>query len=428
MKVLWLCNIMLPKIAEYLNIEASNKEGWLSGTYEKMCQSNFMMPSGEKIELGVCFPVSDMQSQIEVELKEIKAFGFYENTNRPEIYEMDLEERLKRIVEKFKPDLVHCFGTEYPHTLAMTKVFPYPDKILIGIQGLCSECAKVYMANLPHKIQNSRTFRDLLKQDCIKSQQQKFAKRGKNEIQALKNTRHVTGRTVWDYMCVRNITDTVKYHFMNETLRSNFYEDKWDYRKCTPYSIFMSQGDYPLKGLHFMLQAMSQILEKFPQTTLWIAGNDITKTQTMKEKLKISGYGKYLRKLMKKNQLQNKVHFLGKLSAEDMKTQFLNSNLYVCTSVLENSPNSLGEAMLLGMPSVASKVGGIPTMFTDKKDGILFESGNVTALAEAVIDIFTNVEDAKIYGQNARVHALSTHDADKNYARLLEVYEEIACK
>ena len=424
MRVLWLCNIMLPVIAERLDKEVNNKEGWLSGTYERLKKADFRMDSGEKIELGICFPVSKEEDGLEVSLDDLQAFGFYEDTVHPENYDTELEKRLFDITEKFKPDLVHCFGTEYPHTLAITKAFPYPEKILIGIQGLCHKCADEYMANLPAEVQRSKSFRDLLKQDSIFEQYKKFVKRGANEIEALKRAQHVAGRTKWDKQSVKEVS-LARYHFMNETLRSSFYEGDWDIDTCVPHSIFMSQGDYPLKGLHFVLQALPKVLEKFPDTKLYIAGNNLTKSESLKDKIKISGYGKYLKKLICENNLQDKVQFLGRLSAEEMKDRFLKSNLYICASVLENSPNSLGEAMLLGVPSLASETGGIPSVFEKEQDGLLFEPANVEDLADKIVYLFSNPEKMLGYAKRAKEHAKATHNPDENYQRLLEIYREI---
>ena len=424
MRVLWLCNIMLPVIAERLDKEVNNKEGWLSGTYERLKRADFRMDSGEKIELGICFPVSKEEDGLEVSLDDLQAFGFYEDTVHPENYDTELEKRLFDITEKFKPDLVHCFGTEYPHTLAITKAFPYPEKILIGIQGLCHKCADEYMANLPAEVQRSKSFRDLLKQDSIFEQYKKFVKRGANEIEALKRAQHVAGRTKWDKQSVKEVS-LARYHFMNETLRSSFYEGDWDIDTCVPHSIFMSQGDYPLKGLHFVLQALPKVLEKFPDTKLYIAGNNLTKSESLKDKIKISGYGKYLKKLICENNLQDKVQFLGRLSAEEMKDRFLKSNLYICASVLENSPNSLGEAMLLGVPSLASETGGIPSVFEKEQDGLLFEPANVEDLADKIVYLFSNPEKMLGYAKRAKEHAKATHNPDENYQRLLEIYREI---
>ena len=437
MRVLWLCNIMLPVIAMHLGKEVNNKEGWLSGTYDRVKQSGFRTSNGERIELGVCFPVANASDEMRFSLPNLEVFGFYEDTIHPENYDLGLENRLKKIIDKFNPDLIHCFGTEYPHTLAMTKAFQKPDRILIGIQGLCYKYAEVYMANLPIKVQKEKTFRDILKKDSLMEQEQKFIKRGTYEKEALKNVSHVTGRTKWDFDSVAEVKDVseneagkdvIRYHFMNETLRNNFYSGDWEYEKCIPYSIFISQGDYPIKGLHFMLQAMPRILEKYPNTTVYISGNNVTKTVTLKDKIKLSAYGKYLKMLIKTNKLQQKVHFLGKLNAEEMKQRFLQSHLYVCPSAIENSPNSLGEAMILGVPAIASNTGGISSIFTDKADGLLFEMGNYEALAECVIQMFDNPEKMKKYSKQAKEHAGKTHNPDENFKRLLEIDQEIVCK
>ena len=424
MRVLWLCNIMLPVIAMHLGKSVNNKEGWLSGTYDRMKKAGFRTDAGEKIELGICFPVESALDEIQMTLPDIKIYGFYEDMSHPECYDSGLERRFRQITEDFNPDVVHCFGTEYPHTLAMTRAFAKPEKILVGIQGLCHKCADAYMADLPDKVQKSKTFRDIIRKDSLCLQKEKFEKRGEYEKEALKRVSHVTGRTKWDKESVGEIS-TAKYHFMNETLRNVFYEGCWDEKKCIPHSIFFSQGDYPLKGLHYMLEALPDILEKYPDTTVYVAGNDLTAYKSLKQKLKISAYGKYLRKIMKKNGLSEHVKFLGKLTANDMKERYLKSHLYVCASSLENSPNSLGEAMLLGVPAVAPYTGGIPTVFEKDKDGFMFEPGNTKELADKVIDLFENPEKMNSFAVSAKEHAVKTHNPDENYRRLLEIYQEI---
>ena len=116
---------------------------------------------------------------------------------------------------------------------------------------------------------------------------------------------------------------------------------------------------------------------------------------------------------------------VGMLSGHEMKEQFLKSSVFVCPSIIENSPNSLGEAMLLGVPVVASKTGGIPDMVTENKDGVLFEKGDVEALAKAILQIWDEPVIAYVYGDNASTHARITHNADTNYKRLIEVYKDI---
>ena len=55
---------------------------------------------------------------------------------------------VRRILDDFKPDVVHVFGTEYPHALSMARVYPHPERLLVGIQGVISWYAKQYLADL----------------------------------------------------------------------------------------------------------------------------------------------------------------------------------------------------------------------------------------------------------------------------------------
>lgn len=453
MKVLWLCNVMLPVIAEQLNMEASNKEGWLSGLADVVLKKRYE----NGIELAVAFPTQDkmlpeghevcMRTVVTADGK-LTCYGFREDTTCPEVYDEGLEERLRKITEAFRPDIVHCFGTEYPHTLAMCRVFPRKDRILISIQGLCAVYANAYFANLPEKVIHSATLRDRLKNDSIVEQQQKFAQRGKMEIEAVRLVKNITGRTEWDRYYTREWNPKARYFNMNETLRPVFYDGAWSQEKCIPHSIFLSQGDYPIKGLHYMLKALPIIRAKHPDVKVYVAGNSIVNDKTLKQRLKISAYGKYLKKLIRKNGLKNSVVFLGKLDAEQMKERYLKSHLFVCCSTIENSPNSLGEAMLLGMPCVSADVGGIPSIFTGGEDGILYEGFKTPLngfdntsnskmsdekqletiskrLANAILQIWKENEKIEDYCKNARNHAAKNHNKSRNYGKLKEIYAKM---
>ena len=55
-----------------------------------------------------------------------------------------------------------------------------------------------------------------------------------------------------------------------------------------------------------------------------------------------------------------------------MRQAYLEADVFLLPSQSENSPNSLGEAMLLGLPCVASNAGGIPDMLADGQEGLLY--------------------------------------------------------
>ena len=427
MRVLWVCNVMLPVFAEHLGLTVRGSGGWLEGCFNRLTKER------TDITLGICMPVPENVGKCRVEIGGVIFYGFAENTLAPHEYDSALEGRFNEILYDFKPDLAHVFGTEFAHTLAFAKVYKRPSRLLIGLQGLCGRIADVYMADLPYSVQRGRTIRDRIRNDSLRQQQANFRKRARMEAQALKLAMHITGRTAFDRDAAAEINPDAVYHPMNETLRSAFYEGSWDPQTMVPHTVFVSQGDYPLKGLHFMLLAMPEILESFPDAHLYVAGDsligNVGRDRNIRRRyplaLSITEYGAYLRRIIRKEHLTGHVTMLGRLSAEEMKEQFLKANVYCCPSVLENSPNSMCEAMLLGTPVVAAKVGGVPSLISDGDEGILFPAGRVDELAEAVKTYFFEPSIGLMLGQAASARARVTHNPDTNFKRLIGIYRSI---
>ncbi len=433
-RVLWICNIMMPVIAENLSLPYSNREGWLTGNFNRI-----MNEKEKQIELGICFPISGGVPSVEqvnpLLVEQVPCYGFVEDLVHPENYDASLEKRFAEIFADFKPDIIHIFGTEFPHALAAAKVFNNPAKTLVGIQGLCHEIAKVYQAGVPDEVFGQVTFRDFIRQDSLKQQKQKFVIRGEREKEIISLAGHITGRTTFDRGATEKVNPGAKYHPMNETLRGSFYTGKWEEENCEPHSIFLAQGDYPLKGFHVLLKALPILRENYPDVKVYVAGNSVINDSGFKDKIKISAYGKYLLKLIRQNNLEEQVAVLGKLKEEEMKATYLKTGVFVCPSTLDNSPNTVGEAMLLGMPVVASEVGGIPDMMTDGVDGLLVPKEDEQALAVAILRIWSKEQGedgltlAQRLARNAAKRARITHDGDRNYQRLMEIYEDIgACQ
>lgn len=426
MRVLWVLNLLPPAVGEKLGRECSVKEGWIWGLLSKIIAGE----NQEELELGICCPVmageEEKRQEIRLGNKNIACYGFVEDSIRPEIYnEQLLIGRFRQIISDYQPDILHIFGTEYGHSLAAAKAFKRPERTLVGLQGIISECAREYMADLPKQVYGKNSFRDWLKQDGLQKQQEKFALRGEREKQVLHFTQNVTGRTDFDRKMAAGINPRARYFFMNETLREEFYTGSWRREGCIPHRIFFSQADYPLKGFHYLLQALPEIRKSFPDVTVTVAGNSLVGNGSLKDRIKISGYGKYLKELLRETGTEEKVIFLGRLSAERMKEEYLKCHTFVCASSLENSPNSLGEAMCLGVPVVAADTGGIPSMLTGEKEGLLFPKGNVRELSRAIIRIWKEPELCERLSENASVRAGETHDGERNFNRLMEIYHEI---
>ena len=143
------------------------------------------------------------------------------------------------------------------------------------------------------------------------------------------------------------------------------------------------------------------------------------------DRIRVSYYKLYLKKLIYKYNLQDKIIFLGELNEEQMRYQFLKTNVFVSPSAIENSSNSMGEAMLLGCPIVASNVGGTKSILRDGIDGFLYPFNEPYMLAYYVKKIFKSDDIARNIGDEARKHALVTHDPENNLKKLIDIYDNL---
>ena len=344
--------------------------------------------------------------------------------NNNSIYSKRLEKYWQQIVLEYKPDLVHIHGTEYAHALAFQKACPN-IKNIVSIQGLVSICANYYLSGINNnEIKKCITLRNLIKGSIFK-EQKNFYKKGIIEKDIIKNADAILGRTTWDYANSIAIANNVKYYKCNETLRFSFYNKCWNYEYIQKNSIFVSSANYSIKGFHIMIEALKILKNKYPNVKVYVAGNNIFDKSTLISKFKYSDYQKYLYKKIKKYDLFKYIEFTGLLNESQMAERMLKSNVYVQTSSIENSSNALGEAMLLGLPVVASNVGGTNDLVIDKKEGYLYPFGDYGQLAYYISKIFDNSKQAIELGLNAKKHAEQTHSKQNNVNNMIEIYKTI---
>lgn len=418
MKILWLTNVALPEASVLMHETPSAFGGWMVGAANGISVE-------ENVQLSVAYIKDDISKLTKLEGESI-TFYAVPRVQHTDLRSIQSNAHLKQVVEVAKPDLVHIFGTEYAHSLAMVNACnALGIKTVISIQGLVSVYANHYMANLPVGVQTRSTLRDFIRQNNLMKQQKAFEDKGKLEIEALQKTGHVIGRTTWDKACTSWINPNAKYHFCNETLRDEFYMHSWSYDECEKYSIFLSQAAYPIKGLHFMLEAMPLIISRFPDVKLYIAGDNRFRADSFKSRLKLSSYGKYINALMKKHNLNEHIEFTGLLDEKQMCERHLKSNVFVSPSTIENESNSVSEAKLLGVPCVASYAGGVADRIQHGKDGFLYQTDAPYMLAHFVCKIFEDEMLAKTISMNATAQIKVTLDKHKNRDTMIEIYKDI---
>lgn len=416
MKILWITNILFPEAAQIITgkgeLRASG--GWMLGAAEALLK----VDNSLSLAVATVSPLVKQLTVVKGNHITYYVMPYGKGNSKPN---KDYEPIWKDVYIQYQPNIVHIHGTECSHGLAFLNACPQA-KSVISIQGLTSAYYYYYYYGLTkYQIIKNITFRDIIRGTILKGKRN-FEKRGDCvEIPMLSKVKHIIGRTSWDRAHAWAINPNAKYHFNNETLRPEFYDgSKWDYDKCEKHTIFLSQAGYPLKGLHQVLRAMPLILRHYPDTKIRVAGADITKYSTWRDKFRISGYGKLIRRMIHQLHLENHIEFLGPLNAEQMKLAYLNSNVFVCPSSIENSPNSLGEAQILGIPHVASYVGGVADMMIGNEDNLYrFEESNM--LAAKICQIFAN-EDKQI---DMSPVALQRHSPEENAQQLVRIYNLI---
>lgn len=412
-KLLWLVNVKLPVIDEVQNKQASvNVGGWLTGLYESLTINN------EISQIMICYPTHDSTEKEFISGK-LHAIPFvYSNEQTSE----KIDKYFTDLLHKYEPDIIHIHGSEFSYSLAMSNAAEkcnQLDRVVCSIQGMVSVYAHHYYAALPDSVVRKKTIVERLRGTALEKQKIDYEKRGFDEIALLKKVKHVVGRTSWDRACTWIINPESHYHFCNEILRSSFYDGKWRYDQCRPHTIMLSQGAKPIKGLHIVLDALKIVKEYYPDVKVVVAGNNI-----LAEKNK-SSYARYIEKQISEGGLSDNITFTGNLNEQEMKNNMLKSNVFVLPSSIENSPNSLGEAMLLGLPCIASDVGGVLDMMRHEEEGIVYPFNEFYKLAYEIIRVFRMKTDAEKMGIEAAKHARVTHSATLNAEKMMSIYREI---
>jgi glycosyltransferase involved in cell wall biosynthesis len=412
MKILWITNAPFPEISGKFQLKEVVK-GWVNSSavelvenYKNIRLAVVSMYSGNEFKIVN----SENNSYYLIPQKSL----FNKTTRNIDFY-------WKEIHSHFNADVVHIHGTEYPHAYSYVKKYGSKN-IVVSIQGLVSVIERYYFGGIiKTELLKTVTLWDFIRGNTIFAQHRDFQKRSIAETKLLQDVSHTIGRTTWDRCHALTINPNINYHFCNETLRPSFYKKNWDINQCNRYSIFISQAYYPIKGFHQLIKALPIVLKSFPKTKVFVAGNNLFTDRGLKR----NGYGCYITKIIKRNQLTDKIHFLGILNEKKLSEHLCQSHIFVSPSAIENSSNSIGEAQIMGVPCVASYAGGTPDLIEHNKTGLLYRFEETEMLAANICKIFSDNEFARKLSNKSKVAANIRHDKKTNAESLYKIYNSI---
>lgn len=325
------------------------------------------------------------------------------------------ESELKKIIElvqDIKPELIHVHGTEENFGL-ITLNLKIP--VVVSIQGLLMPYLLKYFSGIS-KIELIRfeSLKHFLFLNTFWYSYLKMQFNSKREKYILENCRHILGRTLWDYRITRLISPHSNYYLSDEILRSEFYDSIWNYPTEVEFTIISVISNRLYKGLE-TIYSTSLLLNKFGVNHKWnvvgIENND--------------NFNRLMIKKFKSNIKEHSVNILGKMKPKELIESMKLSHVFCQVSHIENSSNSLCEAMLLGMPIVATFAGGTDTILENNLEGYLFQGGDYLSLAGIIRELYKNPNKSMEIGKKARQRALFRHDSKRIGDGVIKIYRSV---
>lgn len=411
MKVLWVCNIVLPEIANEFGFRKQNYGGWLNGAWAQLKER-------KELELAICLPIKNPDNLKDGKYAGYRYYSFLAISNESKSNISYQIERFKTILRDFNPDVIHIWGTEFEHSYSMVKAcedLGIIKKVLVNVQGLLTYCERIYEYGIPEEIALKKT-----KGNSIRDEKLSFKSKSFLEQYIIKKVMYVSGRTDWDKASVEKINSDIIYKKCEEILRDAFYESKkWCEKKCDKHSIFISQAFYPIKGFHLILEELASLANKYPNLKIQVAGPDLSTKNTT--------YANYIMQKIDELGIKSRINFLGTINENQMIEEYLKANVFVSSSVIENSSNSVCEAMMLGLPVVASFVGGMPSIIEHGVSGYMYPLTEPQLMRYYVEKIFENGVLAENLSINEIKKSSILNDRKRIGTQLTKIYTEI-CK
>jgi len=321
--------------------------------------------------------------------------------------------RIMAVYQEVQPDMVFIFGTENPFGL-ISDHFSVPT--VISIQAVISGLVDNLFNGLTKKMLVQEFFsRETIIGQGIFHRWWSQKKHTRIEKEIYRKNKYFCGRTDWDHEWMKCLNPGARYFHIDRVLRDVFYRAEWDLGSSSEYRIFSLCGNAPFKGGITLVRALAYLKQDGnDQIKLRLAGVDSNST-----------VGKYISEMTKKFDLEDQVDLLGRLNSQQIIDEMQDARIFVLPTHMDNSPNSLAEAMTLGMPCIASNAGGIPSMINDGVDGVLYPHPEPATLAEKIKTLLSDPSTAQTLGRNARKIALERHDPSRIAKEIMEMYNEV---
>ncbi|MCK6541059.1 glycosyltransferase family 4 protein [bacterium] len=389
-RIVWVCPFPIGKINAKLKLSRtsiSHAASWITNLLHEMksrgdieihiiTSSPYALDDQECLEDGVCY--------------HIIRYGFpFSNRGFPRFLPLDvltryypLRKKINSIIKSINPDIIHVHGTEYGYGYSAFEA-GFPS--LISIQGIISLMTR-QTPSLFFKLHSYL--------------EKNFISRSKN----------FGSRTKWANEFIYSINSNAIVFDLPEAMNPVYFSANRDHK--TKDLLFVGAIERR-KGIFELMRALPIIISRFPDVRLRIVGSGDRKTLSE------------LKQLTKELQVDERIDWLGFQNADEIKKLHDKSCILLHPSYIDNSPNSVVEAMVSGLPVIASNVGGIPSIIQDGVTGLLCNARDENDLAKKAILLLANDDLRLKLSENARKNTLTRNHPTEVARRTVDIYKKI---
>ncbi|MBP5460547.1 MAG: glycosyltransferase [Lachnospiraceae bacterium] len=333
---------------------------------------------------------------------------------------------LLQIIDEFKPDIIQCFGAEWPYG-RIVEATPVP--VVIHMMGFLN----IYYMSID--MVYGRACNDKYKEEKKESLRTRVRKklseiigkpvpdmpfvrpevpRAESERCVMAVNRYFHGRTEWDRNIVKYYSPGAEYFHVEEIVKLSMYAAAGTWKPCRDGKLRLftcSAGD-DRKGNDIILRTAKILKELMNIDFEW----------------KVAGSREFFAMFEERTGIRGSdvnVESIGYVDDSIIIQELSKADFFIHPSIIDNSPHSVCEAQLIGCPVISSNVGGLPQLVSDGETGWLYPYNEPHTLAFLIGNLRENMELLEAVSRRETEIALKRHDPKKITGKLIEVYERI---
>ncbi len=327
--------------------------------------------------------------------------------------------QMQEVVDLAAPSFIHIHGTEkgYIELLGLQSSMDVP--ILISLQGIMQRIAQVYPGGYDQVFLRNFWYdrggriASALPKRLLVDWRYALAQAAREE-KFLPLARYIDGRTNYDRTFAGLMAPRASYFHVDRVLRSAFLQKTAFSYLHQSETVVSTLSDSLLKGFDLVAEA-AKLIRRIRPNFRWLVAGISNTSKTVAA----------ARKRMGRSFPESNLELLGSVGPDALAALLMRASAFVLPSYAENSPNSLAEAQILGVPCVATDVGGVSSYVENDVTGVLVPSGDALALAGAILELLGDRARAVRLGSAGRQVAIERHDPTRIRRQLLDAYGHI---